>query len=100
IVEGRTVVGADALARGVPLTLAGRVVLLLHALSPSVGEAASTLGMVGDSEAIRRVRLHVERVADLAVPVLIRGETGTGKELVARAVHDKSQRRAGPFTAV
>ena len=56
--------------------------------------------MVGESAALRQVRAHVERIADLPVPVLVRGETGTGKELVARAVHLRSPRRDGPFVSV
>jgi DNA-binding NtrC family response regulator len=52
------------------------------------------------SEAMRRVMNLVERVAAGESRVCILGETGTGKELVARAVHDKSPRRGGPFIAV
>lgn len=99
-VEDRIDLEPDQIARGVPLVLAGRIVLLLHLVEPEVGTSASSMGMVGDSAGIRRVRVHVERVADLNVPVLIRGETGTGKELVARAIHDKSPRRTGPFVGV
>lgn len=88
------------LAAGVPLVLAERVVVLLHlaALTPVGG--AGELGMVGQGEGVRRVREDVARVADLHVPVLIRGETGSGKELVARAIHQLSPRRDGPFISV
>ncbi len=99
-VEDRVDLEPEQIARGVPLVLAGRILLLLHLVEPEVGTSASSMGMVGDSAGIRRVRVHVERVADLNVPVLIRGETGTGKELVARAIHDKSPRRTGPFVGV
>ncbi|MBN8469884.1 sigma-54-dependent Fis family transcriptional regulator [Corallococcus exiguus] len=94
---------AQALVAGVPLVLAGRVALLLHQATVR-GAGAQTelagLGMVGDSEGVVRVREDVLRVADLLVPVLVRGETGTGKELVARALHARSPRRAGPFVSV
>ena len=53
--------------------------------------------MVGEAPASGAVRQHIERVADLHVPVLIRGETGTGKELVARAIHERGPRRGGPL---
>ncbi|RKG66186.1 sigma-54-dependent Fis family transcriptional regulator, partial [Corallococcus exercitus] len=94
---------AEALVAGVPLVLAGRVALLLHQATVRGGGAPAelaALGMVGDSEGIVRVREDVLRVADLQVPVLVRGETGTGKELVARALHARSPRRAGPFVSV
>ncbi|HEX4965461.1 MAG TPA: sigma 54-interacting transcriptional regulator [Thermoanaerobaculia bacterium] len=92
---------AEDLERGVVIELAGRVVLLLHWLSQSpLAEAAGRLGLVGESERLARVRADVRRVADLDVPVMLRGETGTGKELVARAIHDASPRRAGPFIAI
>jgi DNA-binding NtrC family response regulator len=56
-------------------------------------------GMVGESEAMRELRARLGRVAASALPVLVAGETGTGKELVARAVHEASERAAGPFVA-
>jgi len=99
-VDGSAELTPAQLAAGVPLELAERVVLLLHLFDPEAGDTADPLGMVGDSAGIRRVRVAIERVVDLAVPVLIRGETGTGKELVARAIHDRSPRRGGPFVSV
>src|SRR5579862_903189 len=56
--------------------------------------------IVWRSEAMRRVMAQVERVAPGESRVCILGETGTGKELIARAVHDKSARRSGPFIAL
>jgi len=91
---------AEDLALGTPIELAGRVVLLAHLLDPNAGDPAALPSMVGDGDAIRRVRTAIERVVDLSVPVLIRGETGTGKELVARAIHDQSPRRDRPFVSV
>ncbi|HVK78134.1 MAG TPA: sigma 54-interacting transcriptional regulator [Kofleriaceae bacterium] len=56
--------------------------------------------LVGESLAMREVFAVLERVAAADVTVLVEGETGTGKELVARALHDASPRRPGPFVAV
>jgi formate hydrogenlyase transcriptional activator len=50
-------------------------------------------GMIGSSEAIQRVKKQVRTVALTDATVLLEGETGTGKELVSRAVHDLSQRK-------
>ncbi|APR87899.1 Response regulator of zinc sigma-54-dependent two-component system [Minicystis rosea] len=55
--------------------------------------------LVGESEPMRRLRSLVARVAATDVPVLVLGETGTGKELVARALHEGSTRKKGPFVA-
>lgn len=57
-------------------------------------------GMVADSPAMRRVFDSVRLAGMFDVPVLITGQSGTGKELVARAVHEASPRRGGPFVPV
>jgi two-component system response regulator HydG len=55
---------------------------------------------VAESEAMREVMDLAQRVADTAVPVLILGETGTGKGVIARALHSQSSRAASPFVTV
>ncbi|MEQ1572468.1 MAG: sigma 54-interacting transcriptional regulator [Myxococcota bacterium] len=60
---------------------------------------ASRTGLVGDSPPMRELRARLARVAPTEVPVLVHGETGTGKELVARAVHAGSRRASSPFVA-
>ncbi|MCC6623266.1 MAG: sigma-54-dependent Fis family transcriptional regulator [Deltaproteobacteria bacterium] len=56
--------------------------------------------LVGDSPAMRRVYDMIERVKDSSASVLVTGESGSGKELVARALHRRSARGDGPFVAV
>jgi DNA-binding NtrC family response regulator len=74
---------------------------LLVAARDAPGDPAdrSGLGLVGSSHLLAVLREIIRRVAPSALPVLIRGETGTGKELVAAAVHRQSG-RAGAFVPV
>lgn len=63
-------------------------------------EHAGFEDLIGQSEAIRQVFETIEDVAQTDTPILIAGETGTGKELVARAIHARSRKAFGPFVAV
>ncbi|MGE5654908.1 MAG: sigma-54 dependent transcriptional regulator, partial [Bacillota bacterium] len=66
-------------------------------------EAAKAFGfdrLVGGSEPMRELYHVIERVADTDASILILGETGTGKELVAGAIHQASRRHQGPFIKV
>ncbi len=86
---------------GVVLRLARKIVLLLHrGPVPSPEGPPPSFGLVGAGLAMQRLRKEIRKLTPLEVPVLLRGETGTGKELVARALHDHSPRRNEPFVAV
>lgn len=69
-----------------------------------IQEAAETVGdagqLVGSSPAMQAVRRQIAQIARTSETVLICGETGTGKELVAREIHRQSPRRCGPFISV
>jgi two-component system nitrogen regulation response regulator GlnG len=69
-------------------------------LLKSQGEGMSLAERMGSSRAIESVIEQVAKVARSSFTVLIQGETGTGKELVARAIHNQSPRRGKPFVAV
>jgi two-component system nitrogen regulation response regulator GlnG len=102
-IDGRAVQGAfhaspDDVERGLVIELAERVVLLLHLHEG--GSSAELEGLFGQSDAMARVRDDVLRVASSNVAVLLQGETGAGKELVARAIHAHSERRDKPLLAV
>jgi two-component system nitrogen regulation response regulator GlnG len=99
-VDQEGVISMSEIADGAVLELSGRVVLLLHQAAAFSGRMADRHGLVGDSPALERIRCDISRVADLDVPVLLRGETGTGKELVARAIHDVGPRRNAPFLGI
>src|SRR5262249_51080137 len=65
-----------------------------------IGEDGRLGQLLGSSSAMRDVHRLIEMAAPSTAPVLISGETGTGKELVARTIHELSPRARGPFVAV
>jgi formate hydrogenlyase transcriptional activator len=75
--------------------------MLQTSARPSLTAAAEEAALVvGQSDAMRYVMFRIEQVASTDATVLLNGETGTGKELLARAIHDRSPRRARPFVVV
>ena len=71
-----------------------------RALEHQVRRLEGTPRLIGSTPGMQKVRLLIERVAPTGSTVLILGETGTGKELVARALHEHSTRADMPFVAV
>ncbi|MCU1338117.1 MAG: sigma54 specific transcriptional regulator, Fis family [Bryobacterales bacterium] len=71
-----------------------------RALREGVVSASMFDEIVGSSEALNRVLAHVTKVAPTDATVLITGETGTGKELIARAIHERSNRSSRAFVRV
>ncbi len=73
---------------------------LISANRQITDQAADQVVMIGESPAIQALRSIVQRVADTDLAVLILGENGTGKEVVAQLIHYLSRRRDKPFIAV
>ncbi|MDB5906899.1 MAG: uncharacterized protein JWP34_1013 [Massilia sp.] len=73
---------------------------LLRAPEPEVPATAELKALTGDSAAIARLRAQIGKVAQSDAPVLIWGESGSGKELTAQAIHTRSTRAAGPFVPI
>ncbi len=72
----------------------------LGRLTALLDEGTGVSGIVGRSPPMRRVCERIRLFADHDAPVLVTGETGTGKEVVARAIHELGPRRHGPFIAI
>jgi len=77
-----------------------RLVVENRRLREAAAHAAADLPLIGETPPIRRLREVVAQVADADVDVLILGETGTGKEVVAELLHRWSRRRGRPFVAL
>ncbi len=74
--------------------------LLRNWFAPPRLHAAVGLNMIGSSESLQGLIAVINRVSHSDAPVLVQGETGTGKEVAARAIHYLSPREAGPFVPV
>ena len=98
--DGKRQANSVAIEAGTPRTLAGTGHTLDSCQSKAPCVVSLLPDMVGDSEAMRKLARLVRLVAPHSARVLIEGETGSGKELVARAVHTLSGRGAKPFVAL
>lgn len=113
--HGNIETAVDAIKKGAydfiekPLDLNRLLITIRNALDKSnlVNETkklkrrmTNTMEMIGESEPIKEVKEMIEKVAPTDARVLIRGANGTGKELVARWLHEKSRRADGPFVEV
>lgn len=87
------------MASGVILELGEQVVLCLGRI-PALSDKCADLGLIGVGPAMNRIRAQIRQVADSDLPVLILGESGSGKELIADAVHRLSRRHAHALVRV
>ncbi len=93
----------DALIVGGETLRFGATTLRVESLTevpPPSSEADRFGNTLGRSAVMRRLYSHCEKLARAMVPVLIEGETGTGKEVLAESLHDASSRRDGPFVVL
>ena len=77
-----------------------RLVLDNRALRRQLAQDGGVQGLLGEGAGMRRVRELIVELADTEVDILIHGETGTGKERVARGLHESGSRRKGNFVAI
>lgn len=97
----RTIVELDAKGEDIIITLSGRISLSLFMAPVSPATLLEQkYGLFGISPQIARIRNHIGQVSKSALNVMIYGETGTGKEVVAQALHAHSQRAARKMLAV
>jgi two-component system response regulator PilR (NtrC family) len=83
-----------------PVDLGNLRTLVENALRASEIEVRSMPRLVGESAAMHAIRKKVEKLCRSQAPVYISGESGVGKEMVARMIHDEGPRRSGPFVPV
>lgn len=97
--HARTLGAIDFIAK--PADPARLKTLLLQALSVTVAEAGvPASGLLGNSPPMQKLREQITQFSDAPFPVLIEGESGSGKELVAQALHRQSRRAGKPFLAL
>jgi two-component system nitrogen regulation response regulator GlnG len=99
--DRRVEISSSELSRFPVITLARRIVLCAHTTaSATPAPLLDDLGLLGFSDRMLAVREAILTAAGVDVPILIRGETGTGKELTARAIAKASSRAQKPFVAI
>jgi len=91
---------AKPVRRDAVIEVLGRALRVEPARGGSASDAQDGDELVGGSDAMREVHKRIGLAAASTAPVLVLGETGTGKELVARALHRHSDRAARPFVAI
>ncbi|HET7370112.1 MAG TPA: sigma-54 dependent transcriptional regulator [Gammaproteobacteria bacterium] len=92
----------DFVSKPVDINMLRRMVhTALRLAQEKHGEAATQQGrLIGDSQAILEVRARIDKLSRSQAPVYISGESGVGKELVARLIHEQGPRASGPFVPV
>lgn len=90
---------AGELDRGIVIGLGSQVFVCLH-LMRSLPRAANVPGLIGVGDGAIKMREAIAQVAGTNMPVLLLGETGSGKEVAAQAIHALSARRSGRFVAI
>ncbi len=88
----------DFLSKPVDLNLLRS--LISSALKLASAETPSAIELIGESEAIKNLRVKIAKVSRTQAPIYIYGESGTGKELAARMIHEQSSRRDKPFVPI
>lgn len=78
----------------------GQRMIEQHRLQKATNPSQGLINIIGQSKPMKEVFAEVERAASVHSTVLLRGETGTGKEMIAHAIHHLSSRRDGPFVRV
>ena len=90
---------ASELERGIVIGLGSQIFVCLH-LMRSLPRAANVPGLIGVGDGAIKMREAIAQVAGTSMPVLLLGETGSGKEVAAQAIHALSGRRNGRFVAI
>ena len=100
---------SEGLASGVHTSLLSRVGPAVKAMTTTnsvsslvqpIGEIPPESVIFGRSDAMQALRTRMDKVAAANVPVLIQGESGTGKDIIARMIHGRSPWRTGPYVKV
>jgi two-component system nitrogen regulation response regulator GlnG len=100
LIGGTVALSKGDLERGALVVLAHRIVLCAHLIRSPSSSPPRDHGLVGSSDAMDEIRREIDRVADLDVPVLLRGETGTGKGMIAQAIVTASRRAGRTFLSL